>query len=589
MKKTVYLITLLIVLCGLITVTIIADTPVILSQYVGDYNIDDNEDKEDVKKAVNKEEKKNQGLPPYIAYNIKAVKIPYMNDSVRLSWNIHPDYDDQFIIGRSDEIIDTSERALASESISIVTSKSKNIYIDQGLKPGNYYYVIISRGKIHEKDIELYRDVNFTSFPVLIKQEDLNVKNITNISAKSIGSDKILVRWNKVSSKGYIYLIYRASYIIDTENKLKNAKRVGVVIDNDEFIDENISHKGDLYYAISIKDTKGKEVFTPVSNQSYTARSVKFLKNLTKTVSNIESSAVDSRSIRIKWKYSGENVDTNIKGFDIYRSNNMINTPEKIDSATLIKTVSQDITEYVDMVSGAGRYYYAVFVKFQDGITNISLVKDNTFTTRPVVMSEEFRFISIKALPEGKSVRVRWKYSGVPPVRYYRLFRSKMRINMSSSLKKSDILKIVDITNQSYLDNSPLLSGAYYGMIPEKRSGNTRLISGKNITRKIAIPGKGIRAADREEFPESGNIDDILRRTFFKGYYRESVKELKNIIKNTDNNRDIAKAELFLGRSYIEMKEYKKAIGYLVRSNVKRYYSREARFWRDFAMMRISR
>jgi hypothetical protein len=568
-------------------VNIVIDTPEILSQYVGDYEVE--EDKEDVQKAIKSEEKKDQGLPPHIAYNIKAVKIPYMNDSIRISWNIHPDYDDQFIIGRSDEIIDTPERALASESVSIVTSKSKNIYIDQGLKPGNYYYVIISRDKIHEKDLELYREVNFTSFPVLIKQEDLEVKNITNISAKSIGSDKILVRWNRVSSKGYVYLVHRANFIIDTENKLKNAKRVGVVIDNDEFIDENIMDKGDLYYAISIKDTKGKEIFTPVSNQSYTTRSVKFIKQLIKTVSNIETSAVDARSIRIKWKYSGEKVDTNIKGFDLYRSNEPINSPEKIDSAILAKSINRDITEYVDMVSGAGRYYYAVFVKFRDGITNISLVKDENFTTRPVVMSKEFRFVSIIALSEGRAVKVEWDYSGVPDKRYYRLFRSRKRVSRPSSVREKDILKRVDVTDKSFTDSSPLSSGAYYGMIPEKISGNYRLISGKNITIRPIVPGKTIRVPDRVDLPETGSIDEILRRTFFKGYYRESVKELKNIIKSTDNNRDIAKAELFLGRSYIEMKEYRKAIDYLVRSSVKQYYSSEAQFWRDFAMMRINR
>ncbi len=593
MKKSLYLTTVFILLLSVITINIVKDTPVILSQYVGDYDMD--EDKEDVKESIKSEEKKNEGVPPHVAYNIKAVKIPYMNDSIRISWNIHPSYDDQFILGRSNEIIDTQERALAAESVSIVTSKSKNIFIDQGLKPGNYYYVIISRDKIHEKDIELYRDVNFTSFPVLIKAEDQKVANVTGISAKSIGNNKILISWNRVSSKGYVYSIYRANYIIDSENKLKNAKRVGVVIDNDEFLDENIMDTGDLYYAVSLKDTSGKEVFTPVTNQSYTTKKVKGVKKLVKTVSNIEAAAVDARSIRITWRYSGGNVDANIKGFDIYRFNEQINTPGKIDSATFIKTVSSADREYVDMVSGSGRYFYAVFVRFQDGITNISLVKNNNYTLRPVVMTEEFRFISIRAIPDGKTVRIEWEYSGVPAERYYRLFRSKKRVKRSSSVNETEILKKVDITDKSYLDSSPLIAGAYYGLFPEKNKKPVRLISGKNITRSPIGPDRSFRGNSLKvennwnSGKESDDIDAILQRTFFKGYYRESVKELKNIIKMTDNNHDIAKAELFIGRSYIEMKEYRKAISYLVKMNVKKYYSSEAKFWRDFAMMRISR
>ncbi len=593
MKISLYLTTVFILLVSAITINIVIDTPVILSQYVGDYDID--EDKEDVKEAIKSEEKKNEGLPPHIAYNIKAVKIPYMNDSIRISWNIHPSYDDQFIIGRSDEIIDTQERALAAESVSIVTSKSKNIFIDQGLKPGNYYYVLISRDKIHEKDVELYRDVNYTSFPVLIKAEDVKVANVTGISAKSIGSNKILIAWNRVSSKGYVYLIYRANYIIDSENKLKNAKRVGVVIDNDEFIDENILEKSDLYYAVSLKDTSGKEVFAPVTDQSYTTKKVKGVKKLVKTVSKIEAAAVDARSIRITWRYSGENVDTNIKGFDIYRSNEPINTPGKIDSAAFIKTVSSANREYVDMVSGSGKYFYAVFVRFQDGITNISLAKNNNYTLRPVVMTEEFRFISIRAVPDGKTVRVEWEYSGVPAERYYRLFRSKKRVKRSSSVKETMIIKKVYITDKSYLDSSPFITGAYYGLLPEKNKKPVSLISGKNITRFPIGPARSFKRDslkvenERSAGKESVDIDAILQRTFFRGYYRESVKELKNIIKSTDNNHDIAKAELFVGRSYIEMKEYKKAISYLVKRNVKKYYSGEAKFWRDFAMMRINR
>jgi hypothetical protein len=82
-------------------------------------------------------------------------------------------------------------------------------------------------------------------------------------------------------------------------------------------------------------------------------------------------------------------------------------------------------------------------------------------------------------------------------------------------------------------------------------------------------------------------VDSILQRTFFKGLFREAVKELQNIVVHSDNKRDISKARLFTARSYIEMFEYKKALDILISNDVKEYFPKDAVFWEEFVLTRI--
>jgi hypothetical protein len=92
--------------------------------------------------------------------------------------------------------------------------------------------------------------------------------------------------------------------------------------------------------------------------------------------------------------------------------------------------------------------------------------------------------------------------------------------------------------------------------------------------------------------PERGpsqldDVDIVLRRTFFKGLFRESVKELQGIVASSGDAREASKARLFIARSYIEMGQYRKALDMLILPEVKRYFPKDASFWEAFALTRI--
>jgi len=86
---------------------------------------------------------------------------------------------------------------------------------------------------------------------------------------------------------------------------------------------------------------------------------------------------------------------------------------------------------------------------------------------------------------------------------------------------------------------------------------------------------------------DKDSVDEILKRTFMKGLYKEAIKELQNFVFHSDNKREISKARLFIARSHIEMDEYSKALDILISIDVKKYFPRDADFWEGFALLHI--
>jgi hypothetical protein len=83
------------------------------------------------------------------------------------------------------------------------------------------------------------------------------------------------------------------------------------------------------------------------------------------------------------------------------------------------------------------------------------------------------------------------------------------------------------------------------------------------------------------------HVNKIIASTFYKGKYESCIDALTAFIQNANKPEEIAKANLFIGRSYIELKQYSMALKYIMKSDVAKYYPKEAKFWRDFALSRV--
>ena len=80
--------------------------------------------------------------------------------------------------------------------------------------------------------------------------------------------------------------------------------------------------------------------------------------------------------------------------------------------------------------------------------------------------------------------------------------------------------------------------------------------------------------------------DAVLRETFFRERYPLALRRLEEVARSSTNEAEVAKARLFMGRSLVEMRRYRKAIDYFLMPDVRRHFPKEAEFWREYAISR---
>lgn len=534
----------------------------------------------------------NKELPHYIARNIKAAKVSNIRGAVQVTWDVHPGFDGEFIIGRTSEIPYNSERALRAKSIKVVPAVAESSIIDPGLPPGEYYYVILSREKIKDRDVELYPDVNYTSVPVVIEKEipsaayKVAPEQVTLIHAMVINKRQILLTWKGVEQSGIIYTIYRSNTPLNTPEKLKKADTIATISDGSEsFLDKSLTRSGNYFYAVTVKDLSGNEDVQLIPDQSYTASGVFVAIGQKNVVTDITGKVTYDGSVRLIWNgvsfASGEYL--------IYRSKRPINNAQRVALSELAGTVGIDSTEYIDS-PGKGQYYYAVLVRMPDGSTDTTLIEGSNYLQKPVRIGRMLRLSWIAARARQGKVQVQWRYRGETPGGTYQLIRATKRVNTVKELDNGKVVGPVNIRKKKYIDRSPPVGMLYYALVPEgyKTASTFKVRSGINVAGPVQITGTE-SAPERDSIEEYGatDVDTVLRSTFFPGRYREAIKKLENIAGQSDNEYEIAKARLFIGRSWLELRRYKKALSSLLQPEVKKFFPDEARFWSEYALSRV--
>lgn len=441
------------------------------------YLKDDQEyiDKTETKKEQEKPESK---IPENIAFNIKATRLPDPSDgkcATQITFELRPDYVGEYVLARSDYIIDTAEQMKKAQVVQNVNAAVTNSILDTDCTPGSYYYAVVSKKSIVDNKIVLYRDYNSTTSPVVLYAKE-TLFRVKKIKAEDAGNMKVRVTWDRVGKTGMLYTVYRSRSVIDSAERLKESQIVKVVPETGEFIDDTIAVTGTYYYAVTAKVMYGRE-------------------------------------------------DTVLKRGENYTS----------------------------------------------GGVSIAIV--NRIAVK-----------SIAARLMGGTAVISWDFTGTQGETAYRLVRSETRMKNMNERTGREKEFDVDLTKKSYTD-TVLPAGAFYYMIVPRSvvAGDSHeLVAGVNITDEPVI----IKAIEKKK-PVSNDIERILKRTFFKGLYDSAIKELQNLLAGTDNLEVAAKARLFIGRSYIEKGQYRKALDFLILGDVKKYFPKEAEFWTEFALSRV--
>ncbi len=467
--------------------------------------------------------KKKKRAPVYEAYNIEAKEISGISNAILLTWDIKSGFTGDFIIGRSTVVPDSRERALAARTVKVISSRVRGVWIDSNLPEGNYYYVILASKRAEKQDFDLARNVNFTSKSVDIKK-------------------------TKVAGK-------------------------------------------------------------------------------IKSISGIKARLIGDNVIIVSWNKLTDKGYT----YTVYRSTSVLDSQERLNRAEKIAKLS-DEGQYIDQnITRGGTYFYSVSFKYLNGKEDTTLKPSDTYIVTGVyakplpkkTKTEPYKIINIGASRFSTGIRVVWDFSGKTGNKFMRLYRTRRIIRDMRGVNNDNVIADVDITEGKYIDTNPPEGKHYYGIVPYGSDGEkaTPIVSGINITRtpvsasekekkqvvkkKPEVDTDDTLIDDRTPFsfePDyefkndnihekqtvlSGNIEKIIKRTFFKDRFHDAIKELQAAVKGTDNKKEKALGRLFIGRSYVELGKYSKAVKIFIDRDVASFYPQEAAFWLEYATLRV--
>lgn len=557
------------------------------------------------------EPKKERKIPVYVARNVKAQKIPDIKGAIRITWDAEPAFDDEFIVGRALEVPHSVEKALNAKSIKVVPTGSERVAIDSNLPPGSYFYVVLAKQKVQERDLELYPNVNYTTVPVVIEKEAVEImqvklpEQVTLIHAMVLNRNQVLLTWKGTQQSGIVYNVYRGNEALNSAAKVKSADVIAQLpVNKTSYIDTGISKTGNYFYAVTTKDVQGNEDLQLIPDQSYTVNGVFVAMQAQNLVTNLKGQIFASKSVKLSWS---EKVANQKGKYLIYRDSKPISSSEKLALSEFVGSMAMGRTDFIDENPPEGALYYAVLGKLEDGTLDNTFVAGENYLTEPVIVGERLRVQSIAAdVKEGK-VTLKWNIRGKIGTKEYAIARLQKLINEVHEAISTHIISNVDIYEKKFIDVPP--SGTYYyAIVPREKAfwSGYDLIAGVNITESPVVvrnemveedkfpsidEKKVIQTEQKKSTPpiaHASDVDGILRETFFRGKYNTTIRKLDLLIKEGLEGRDAAKARLFIGRAYIEKGRYRKSLEYLLRRDVKEHFPDEAKFWSSFAISKVN-
>jgi len=528
--------------------------------------------------------------PEHIAFNIKAERIPLSGNAIKVTWEMNRNFSGDFVVGRSESPFNSIEDILKAKLAGISNPSLEGMITDKNLQHGKeYYYAVIAKEKLLKREIELFKNVNITSAPVSLHAEPDMVKSI---KADTRGQG-IRIRWDGGSAKNVKYNVYRSRSPINSDSELTVSSKLATVGDS-AYTDTTVPEFGAFFYAVSVTDKNDVEYFTPVPGQNFTTIGIFIRDRSISTPLNVAAFAGTEGAIIVRWEKAAASSDREITGYEVFRSGEIINSFFKLKESRLITITDREATAFTDRISDAGDYYYAVLPRYSDGTVDINFDTGLIFTRIPVSIKKPYRITGIKGERNNGKILITWEYTGNEGMQILKVIRAPQVPATTSSIEKM-IIGSVNITAGRYQADDPDGNDYHYGLISDM--ARQEFVIGLNITSRIpALSRKTDIRRIEDETPAPGSKKDtvtesglnrIIRVYFYSGRYDLASKELNKFISGTDNYSDRALARLFLAKSFIEMKDYSRAILILNSSDVKSAYPDESRFWTEFAMLRL--
>lgn len=301
-----------------------------------------------------------------------------------------------------------------------------------------------------------------------------------------------------------------------------------------------------------------------------------FVSNLTFEVSN--------QKVLLSWK----NPLNFNEYLSIYRSNEVINTTEKIVKAKKIAILKNREENYIDIPDQEGEYYYAVIITDKNSMKEILIfIPYRNYTMKPAVirLKAMFKLNSFNATAKDNYALLSWDYEGPnDEEKKISIYRSTQPINKEESLKIATKISSTDISSKSYVD-LPLPDIPYYygifiedeqvkSFIPRVNITDTPIIiQGKTSTltefsfetfkplplltiQEDPITGKPINPPQASFFPRKIECNDKVKKIIEED--KNENKELFiNFQKELQKKKEILQVKILSNEQIFEPIEYK--------------------------------
>ena len=513
---------------------------------------------------------KDKKLDQFRVFGLTAVDT---EDKVLLKWLPAEAKNIKYTIYRGTTPLDTKERIETAQRLGVVEEGTEEFTDINPMKNRSVFYGVTVTDKETNREVTslIYRKSYVEHAHGKLDYSQILAQFPGAIIVVLTGQNSLRVYWTDPESKFDEISVFRSNSPISSEDKLKEAVKVGDVKKGvKQYEDINIE-PGNYFYAIFPKiDGQVKVAF--LQEKTFTVMPVSILPpkevsegeklpekepEAEKEPEKKEQEVADSEvkedssedegllyfrmissrdSVKLIWEVGKYNPGVK---YLIFRSQKFMQTYRDVQRhGQLLEELPSYIKEYIDESIPEGIYYYALVVE-KEKIIDETLVAGKNYVLEPAIIS------AAKEDPQ----------------------------DIADNTDTTD-----DKVDKEHKDDI------------EETEPNEKIVE-EELPKQDKIPKDELTQYDDEMMLHQKKLDElnkILATTFIKNKYGEAVEQLKPFTGNHGIPEGIrARAMFYSGLSYYNMRKYKQALFYFSNTEVRSFYPMRSDFWIKRSVERI--
>ncbi|MBP7901724.1 MAG: tetratricopeptide repeat protein [Spirochaetes bacterium] len=520
----------------------------------------------------------------------------------------------KYTVYRSNELLNTPEKVRAAEKVAELNDRDR--FIDRNAVSGTFFYAVTTDDYSGNEDFSLIPDESFTTKGIKVLDND-DVGIVSSIKANVEERGYVKLSWLNIQNFAGSYEIYRSLQPVLSSDKLDSAEHIASLPSYEKTFYDKRSGAGSFYYAVLSKDKSGRLTKEFYAEYNCTVEPVIVPVAEDPVHVLVIKSEAKGTDVNITWKYSG----TDYKDYLLFRSEVPITKKSDLLNASLVDSFDLRRNYYKDFNLPTGTYYYSLVSENYYLDKNFQLQNGVNVTSIPVEIKNDssdlnYSIHSISAVrnDSASEIKLTWKISGSEGLSKYSIFRLSSHPKTKEELSSGTFLASVEVTSGTYSDKPDSQGRYYYAIVPEDylKNDNVRFQKGINVTAvpvmfmkyksspvdeetEIEIEKKADpdivnsdvkkrkkSSVDEENLYSYDSVDLILKNYFYKRKYNDAIKYLSAL--SSSGKPESAKALFFIGRCYVEKKEYYTALKYFLNKSVKSKMPKQAAFWQDYCI-----